>query len=138
MAQVARQLSNAQRSTTSARPTVLVVDDEAKLRDLTRRILEEAGYEVLEAEDGQAALELVNGTQAPVDVVLTDIRMPLMNGWQLAAALTSRQPIVPVVLMSGFGSAPEQSFYPTVNFLAKPFSGEALLALVRRVLAPAA
>jgi FixJ family two-component response regulator len=71
-------------------------------------------------------------------VVLTDIRMPIMNGWQLAEALTSRQPPVPVVLMSGFGSGPEAAFYPTVNFLAKPFSGEALLGLVRRVLAAAA
>jgi two-component system cell cycle sensor histidine kinase/response regulator CckA len=138
MAQSAHQMSVVPPSTTNARLTVLVVDDEPEVRGVARRMLEEAGYEVLEAQDGQAALQLVNGAYAPVKVVLTDIRMPILNGWQLAAALTSREPPLPVVLMSGFGSGPEAAFYPTVNFLAKPFSDEALLRLVRRVLAAAA
>jgi two-component system cell cycle sensor histidine kinase/response regulator CckA len=137
MARSAQQVSVTQHSATGVRPTVLVVDDEPQLRGLARRVLEEAGYDVLEAPDGQAALQLVNGTHAPVNVVLTDIRMPIMNGWELAEALTSRQPPVPVVLMSGFGSGAEATFFPAVNFLAKPFTGEALLGLVRRVLAAA-
>ena len=137
MAQSAQQVCVTQHPTIGVRPTVLVVDDEPELRNVARRMLEEAGYDVLEAPDGQAALQLVNGAHAPVDVVLTDIRMPIMNGWQLAEALTSRQPPVPVVLMSGFGSGAEAAFYPAVNFLGKPFSGDALLGLVRRVLAAA-
>jgi two-component system cell cycle sensor histidine kinase/response regulator CckA len=98
-------------------------------------MLEDGGYDVWEAPDGQAALQLVNGMQGAVSVVLTDIRMPIMNGWQLTEALTSRQPPVPVVLMSGFGSGAEAAFYPAVNFIAKPFRADALLDLVRRVLA---
>ena len=138
MAQSAQQVAVTQHFTPKARSTVLVVDDEPGMRGLARRMLEEVGYDVLEAPDGQAALQLVNRPHAPVSMVLTDIRMPIMNGWQLAEALTSRQPPVPVVLMSGFGSGAGAAFHPTVNFLAKPFSGEALLGLVRRVLAAAA
>jgi DNA-binding NtrC family response regulator len=136
IAQVSQQVAVTGHSTISARSTVLVVDDEPGLRGLARRMLEEAGYDVLEAADGQAALQLVNETHASVKMVLTDIRMPIMNGWQLAESLTSRQPPVPVVLMSG-GSGAEAAFHPAVNFLAKPFSDEALVGLVRRVLAAA-
>jgi two-component system cell cycle sensor histidine kinase/response regulator CckA len=125
-------------STLGAGSTVLVVDDEPEVRGVARRMLEAAGYEVLEAQDGGAALQLVKEARPPVNVVLTDIRMPVLNGWQLAEALTSRQPPVPVILISGFGPGNEAAFYPTVNFLAKPFSGEALLSLVRRVLAAVA
>lgn len=93
MAQAAQHVSVTQPITTSAQRRVLVVDDEPQLRGLARRMLEEAGYDVWEAPDGQAALQVVNGMQGAVSVVLTDIHMPIMNGWQLTEALplASRQ-----------------------------------------------
>ena len=103
------------------RQTILVVDDEDTLRYVIRRLLE--------------ALGQLNDPRAAIHVVLSDIRMPVMDGWELTAAIVRSHPTLPVILMSGFGTTfLESSVHPQVNFLPKPFARERLLNLLRQVL----
>ena len=117
--------------------TILVVEDEAALRSVTRRILEGAGYRVLTAADGPEALAAVAPDGEPVDVLLSDVVMPEMLGPELAHRLRERKPSIRVLFMSGFaqpvlGEAMEMG---TVEMIEKPFTGPALLARVERALA---
>ncbi len=104
--------------------TILVVDDEAALRSLARRVLETAGYRVEEAGDGVEALEVAAG-MTTVDLLLTDLTMPRSGGVALAAALTEQRPGLLVVYMSGYGEARLAEggvLDPSVRLLSKPFS----------------
>jgi two-component system cell cycle sensor histidine kinase/response regulator CckA len=115
--------------------TVLVVEDEESLRTAIRRLLQDEGYTVLDAANGAMALELLNRTGGrPVDLVLTDLRMPVMDGRQLAAALARVRPSLPIIFMSGFTAQlmDLRLVSPHVVFLPKPFRNEELLASVRR------
>lgn len=124
----------------AARPTVLVVDDEDALRAAIRRLLENQGYQVIEAPNGAMALELLeDGAASEVSLVLTDLRMPVMDGRQLAAALARRHPSLPIVFMSGFTAQlmDLRLVSPHLTFLPKPFRDRDLLATVRGQIAPA-
>lgn len=115
-------------------PTVLVVEDEDALRAAIRRLLQNEGYNVLEAHNGAAALQLLSGPGADaVALVLTDLRMPVMDGRQLAAALARAQPSLPIVFMSGFTAQlmDLRLVSPHLAFLAKPFRNADLIATVR-------
>ena len=112
---------------------VLVVDDVESVRRLIRRVLEHAGHRVLEASDGVEALACLTANPA-VELVLTDLRMPNMDGWELATRLSGRSPRVPVLFMSGFD---EHLAADTVAgpVLPKPFTAARLDDLIRQVLA---
>ena len=116
--------------------TILVVDDEASVRALVRTILMRAGYAVIEAVDGVAALEICAGGDALVDLVLADIHMPNMDGWELAEQLATTRPDIKIVLMSGNPAtrASLGSYAPKVPLLDKPFKPATLIALLRAVL----
>jgi two-component system, cell cycle sensor histidine kinase and response regulator CckA len=117
-----------------SRATVLVVEDEDVLRANIRRLLEAAGYQAVEAPDGASALQLLDDSTAPmVSLVLTDLRMPIMDGRQLASALARRRPSLPIVFMSGFTAQlmDLRLVSPNLAFLAKPFRDQDLLAAVR-------
>ena len=117
-----------------ARDTVLVVEDEDGLRCVIRRLLQDEGYTVLEASDGARALQLLaHGAHQEVGLVLTDLRMPVMDGRQLAAALARIHPNLPIVFMSGFTAQlmDMQLISPQMAFLPKPFRNDDLLATVR-------
>jgi CheY-like chemotaxis protein len=121
-------------SGTQSGATILVVEDEDALRAAIRRLLQSEGYTVLEAENGAAALEVLSSpSSAGVALVLTDLRMPVMDGRQLAAALVRVRPNLPIVFMSGFTAQlmDMRLVSPHLAFLAKPFKNEALLAAVR-------
>jgi CheY-like chemotaxis protein len=113
--------------------SVLLVDDNTDVRQLTRRILEGAGFQVWEAAEGFEALGVL-ATMAPVDVVVADIRMPKMDGWELAAHLARTAPSLPVMFISGYAehSGPQTVAGPV---LEKPFRPEALIVLLRELLA---
>ena len=118
-------------------PTVLVVEDEEVLRAGIRRLLQNEGYNVLEATDGATALQLLDATPSDhVALVLTDLRMPVMDGRQLAAALARRRPSLPIVFMSGFTAQlmDLRLVSPGLAFLAKPFRNDDLLAAVKKQL----
>jgi CheY-like chemotaxis protein len=115
----------------------LVVEDEEMVRHMACRALEDFGYTVLEAKDGQTALELLDSLEAPVDLVLCDIVMPGLSGPALGAAIARRAPPVPIVYMSGYPSqdvARRQLVPPNAAFIQKPFRPEDLAAKVRGVL----
>jgi CheY-like chemotaxis protein len=117
--------------------TVLVVDDEAEVRAVVSRFLEEAGFTPLQAEDGQAGLTLFREHQQEIIAALLDLTMPRMGGLELAAALRGLRPDIPVILMSGYtvnevtGGDGPQGF---AAFVQKPFDPAALLAAVRQAL----
>jgi two-component system, cell cycle sensor histidine kinase and response regulator CckA len=113
---------------------VLVVDDEAMLRRFAVRILEDDGFRVHQATDGKEAFDLLVAGTLSVDVIVSDIVMPRMNGVELMMALSSSRPELPIVLMSGYGY-PElsaQGIQPPCSVIPKPFAPDLLLAEVRR------
>jgi two-component system cell cycle sensor histidine kinase/response regulator CckA len=115
-------------------PCALVVDDEAPVRRFAVRVLQHDGFRVLEAADGIEALELLRSRPVTLDVVVSDIVMPRMNGVELMEALSLSHPQVPVVLMSGYASNEllELGIAAPCSIVAKPFSQERLLAEVHR------
>jgi two-component system cell cycle sensor histidine kinase/response regulator CckA len=115
-------------------PTILVVEDEDALRTAICRLLQEEGYDVLEAQTGAAALQLLKGTGANrIGLVLTDLRMPVMDGREFAAGLARVRPSLPIVFMSGYTAQlmDMRLVSPHLSFLAKPFRNDDLLATVR-------
>ncbi len=117
--------------------TILLVEDETHLRRLARQYLEKQGYKVLEAEDGAAALQIVDGYQGPIHLLLTDVVMPGMNGRELATNIAKLLPDLRVLYMSGYSEnavGHNGTLDAGVNLLQKPFSLPALRDRVREVL----
>jgi hypothetical protein len=110
---------------------VLLVEDKDALRIVTARLLSDNGYEVLVAEDGLAALDVLDRERDRVDVVLTDIAMPRMRGDELAEAISDRAPHLPVLFMTGYDSGVTPKRSPV---LTKPVSEHDLLQALREVL----
>jgi CheY-like chemotaxis protein len=111
--------------------TVLLCEDEADLRELTRDVLEAYGYRVIQAGDGREALEVAAGFQGQIDLLLTDVVMPRMNGSELARALT-RDRNVRVLYMSGYTETSlVRGDAAPGGFLQKPFSPVVLARAVR-------
>ena len=117
--------------------TVLVVEDEAAVRDLLVRVLTAHGYQVLEAKDGPEALQVSGQHTDPIDLLLTDVVMPHMNGRELCERLRASRPEMEVLYMSGYTDnaiAQHGVLEPGTYLLPKPFSMEGLLHTIRRVL----
>ncbi len=117
---------------------VLVVDDEAMIRAIATRVLEDAGYEVLPAADGVEAVQIFRERPEDFACVVLDMTMPRMNGEETFAALRQLAPGVRVVLSSGYAEQEAtQRFSGLAGFIAKPWSTDALLAAVERAVAGA-
>lgn len=118
--------------------TILLVEDEAPLRCLVRRILQRYGYAVIEAQSGREALDLWRRESARIDLLLTDLVMPEgISGKQLARTLAAEKPDLKMVFMSGYDKKlGDDSFalQPGVNFLYKPYTPSALAQIIRRQL----
>ena len=119
--------------------TILLVEDEAPVRAVTRQLLQRNGYTVLEAPDGPTALALVDGEKGSqhVDLLLTDVIMPGMSGRELAKQLKARRPEVRALFMSGYTDdavVRHGMLEPGLAYLEKPFRPTALLRKVREVL----
>jgi CheY-like chemotaxis protein len=109
-------------ASTSATPsprTVLLVDDDALVRSLLGRVLSEDGYAVLVAADGQEALALASTLDGQLSLVVTDVRMPVMDGLELASHLIESNPKLPIMFISGF--LPATAKVPGL-LLTKPFT----------------
>jgi two-component system, cell cycle sensor histidine kinase and response regulator CckA len=108
----------------SAPRVVLVVDDDPHIRSLLARWAQLAGHEAVVAADGREALEAAAGL-ATLDAVVTDVRMPRMDGPELAERLRLARPELPLVFISGYTGLedrPDAPFQPRAAFLEKPFS----------------
>ncbi len=117
--------------------TILLVEDETNLRRLARQYLETQGYKILEAEDGAAALQITSGHQGIIDLLLTDVVMPGMNGRELAIHIAGQRPEIRVLYMSGYTEnaiGHNGMLDAGINLLQKPFSLPSLKDRVREVL----
>lgn len=116
----------------SRKQTILVVDDDASVRSLTTRMLEEHGYGVIEAHDGSEAWTLLESKAGRIDLVVSDVVMPRLDGIELARWMEIMPHPPPILLMSGYGRSALEFERP---LLVKPFRGHDLLAAVHRLLA---
>jgi len=117
--------------------TVLLVEDQDEVRHLATKVLKSKGYRVLEAADGAAALALVQRHPGPIDLLLTDVVMPGMNGRELAEYLKKRLPVVKVLYTSGYPHdviAHHGVLDRDMAYIAKPYTPDRLAAKVREVL----
>jgi CheY-like chemotaxis protein len=115
--------------------TVLVVEDEVSLRTFTCTLLQENGYTVLEAGDGEEALALAGEYKQPIHLLLTDMIMPGMNGPAVAEKLASLHPEAKVLFMSGYtGFVSRGLIEPHAVLVSKPFTREELLRKIQQVL----
>jgi CheY-like chemotaxis protein len=116
--------------------TILIADDEDSVRKLVYAVLATHGYNVMEARDGQEALEIYEKHRAKVDMVVTDVVMPRMNGFELGQRLISTSPGLRILYMSGYRDSTIGTPDAEVSraFLNKPFTPDVLLAKVREVL----
>jgi two-component system, cell cycle sensor histidine kinase and response regulator CckA len=115
--------------------TILLVDDEETVLRFSSRVLTKHGFDVLTAGSAADAIAAADGR--PVDLLLTDVMMPGMNGCRLAEALLARRPALRVLFMSDYAEdvlASNVGLVPGAAFLGKPFKPKALLTKVREVL----
>jgi signal transduction histidine kinase len=120
--------------------TILVVEDETGVRELTSEFLKAGGYTILEAANGTEALKIAANYPATIHVLLTDVVMPRMNGTDLAEQLRSARPDLRVVFVTGyseFSGRNGEKMSAEVSLLQKPFSRATLLEKVREVLSVA-
>ncbi|MBJ2347439.1 MULTISPECIES: response regulator [Pseudomonas] len=113
-------------------PTILVVEDDSIVRMLIVDVLEELEYKVLEAEGCEEALALLKDTDRSIDLMMTDVNMPIMDGRELAKEARSVRPGLPILFASGYAESidvPEG-----MNVIGKPFSIDQLRDKVKRIL----
>ena len=118
---------------------VLVVDDEPDIRRIVRMTLEKAGYDVQEAADGKKAIEVLTTgeNRLMLDVIITDIRMPAINGLEAIAYFRKEYPRVPIIVLTGFPDvemATSLMGQGIVDYLVKPVEGQRVKAAVAKAM----
>ena len=119
------------------RTAILVVDDDERLRRLLTRTLEGAGFCVFSADNGQTAFQIVQGLGGSIGLILTDINMPVMNGFEFAQAYHALHPSIPILFMTG--AMPHESKGFSLRevgdrLLLKPFDPDTLVDAVNAAL----
>ncbi|PJA77910.1 MAG: two-component system response regulator [Nitrospirae bacterium CG_4_9_14_3_um_filter_51_5] len=118
---------------------VLVVDDEPDVRKVVRMTLEKAGYDVIEAEDGEKAIQVINKDENPLmlDVIISDIRMPKVNGVEAINYFQQQYPRVPLIVLTGFPDMDMATGFlkqGIVDYLVKPVEKEKLINSVAKAM----
>jgi CheY-like chemotaxis protein len=119
---------------TSGSETILLVEDEDALRQVTARILRRNGYRVLSAANGPEAITVVKQHEGPIELLITDVVMPYMLGREVAAQVTDARPGIQVLYISGYAQAvlgAQGTLDAGVALLQKPFSERLLLSSIR-------
>ena len=118
---------------------VLVIEDDAHVRKSVRMTLTKAGYEVVEAEDGEKGIQALQREDSPLvfDAIICDLKMPKVSGWEAIAYFRSHFPSIPVIVMTA--KADIQSVLSsfelgTVNYLVKPVEPDKLMAAVAKAI----
>jgi signal transduction histidine kinase len=120
---------------TGGQETILLVEDDAAVRAIARRVLQQAGYTVIEAPGPRTAMELAEGHPKPIDLLLTDVILPSENGVALSRRVLAVRPGLRVAFMSGYTGEPHGVEVPaSAPFLPKPFTPDSLLSTVRAAL----
>lgn len=117
--------------------TVLLVEDQDIVRELACRVLQSHGYHVLQAEDGHAALRVIDAHDGPIDLLATDVVMPSMSGGELAQVMQARLPALRVLYMSGYTDDAvlrHRIQHGDLHFLPKPYTPQVLLRKVREII----
>jgi two-component system, cell cycle sensor histidine kinase and response regulator CckA len=115
--------------------TILLVDDEQSVRAIVLKILRRANYNVLEAENGEAALRIAEAHPGKIDLVITDMFMPGLRGREVVERLAPTRPGLRALFISGYADQDARTGVPGgANFLNKPFSGKELAAAVEKVM----
>jgi two-component system cell cycle sensor histidine kinase/response regulator CckA len=119
----------------TGRGTILLVEDEAPVRMFGARALRNKGYTVLEADSGEAALDVINSARQAIDLLITDVVMPKMDGPTLTKQVRHRLPNLKVIYISGYAEdAFRSNIGADINFLPKPFSLRQLASKVKEVM----
>jgi two-component system cell cycle sensor histidine kinase/response regulator CckA len=114
--------------------TVLLTEDEESLRNLLQSVLQRDGYEVITASDGSEALRCVRERSGPIDILLTDVMMPVIDGFTLANVIRSEHPETHVLFMTGqVDLSIPREFDSESNIIWKPFNLCALLKRLREL-----
>jgi two-component system chemotaxis response regulator CheY len=118
---------------------VMIVDDEPDIRKVVRMTLQKAGYDVVEAEDGQKAIEVINTgeNRLMLDVIICDIRMPKINGVEAITYFRKEYSRVPLIVLTGFPDTEMATSFlrdGVVDYLVKPVEGEKLKAAVAKAM----
>jgi PAS domain S-box-containing protein len=132
-----QELESARVRSSGGNETILLLEDDEGVRSLARRILEEKGYRILEASDGEQALRLAEKHEGPIHLLATDVVVPRLGGKQLAQQLREQRGEMKVLYMSGYadGSIIQHGVIdPRTPFLSKPFTAQSLARKVREVL----
>lgn len=115
--------------------TILLVDDEQSVRAIVLKILRRAKYDVIDAENGEAALGVADAHNGGIDLLITDMYMPGLRGPEVAQRLGAKRRGLRVLFMSGYADQDARTAVPSgANFLNKPFSGKDLVAAVEAAL----
>jgi two-component system, cell cycle sensor histidine kinase and response regulator CckA len=131
------EIESAPQSSAHGEETILLVEDEAVVRDLVRKVLQIAGYMVLEAANGEQALQLTAEHHGPIHLLLADVVLPGLSGPEVAERLTAKRTGVRVLYMSGYAQDTIERYgvpVPERSFLQKPFTPTTLLNRVREAL----
>lgn len=113
--------------------SVLIVDDELMMRKLVAKVLTRDGFLVEQAQDGEEALQILAGR--PIDIVISDINMPGMNGFELLQAIKKSHPLVSVIMMTAYGdtySVKDALLLGADEYITKPFQSQEIALMVER------
>lgn len=115
--------------------TILIAEDDEPIRDLIGRILEKPGYRLLMAQDGKEAAEIAAAHDGPIDLLLSDVMMPELDGPHLAAIVQDARPEIRLIFMSGYTNGLLKLLDRNCMFIQKPFHPGTLIEAVRSTLA---
>ena len=119
---------------TTGQRVILVAEDDEQVRNLIQTVLSREGYSILSAPNGEEALLLSREYAGPIELLLTDVKMPKMDGLQLRDHLLRERPEIKILVMSGRPSGQLPASDKTVNFLRKPFLAKTLRSAVKSLL----
>lgn len=124
----------AEEETLGGTETVLFVEDEAFVRDVICEVLKSAGYRVLSATNAAEAMRLYKQSSGEVELLLSDVVLPGETGWALACRLRQEDPLLKILLVTGYAEQMGRREAKSEELLAKPFSTETLLRRLRQLL----
>ena len=117
--------------------TILVVDDESRMRKLIKDFLKQKNFNILEAEDGEAALKIYNENKEKISLILLDVMMPKLDGWSVLRQIRQENKTVPIVMLTARAEEQDELFgfeLGVDEYIAKPFSPKILVARVEAIL----